>query len=277
MKKIFCFVLTFLVFCSLIGCKKDRDLNQSISVPKTLYVADTAHILSEDDRIYLDGLCKELATRTTKQFKILTISYVLDKKFGEAPLTEMEADKFMKDTFYQSELTENDALFVISPKDRVVGIYLGKDFEKSLSAEKKNSIVENVAIKNFMENKYSEGILASTKEIFSIVDAEMKFPDKEEFVRTHKPERELFEESRKMDYVFAGIVSIILGMFIPFKSFGILACISVYCFCASLWLNQFVLYPWLPGFCVIILIGLAIPVLYRYIRSRIKTEEIYKK
>lgn len=277
MKKIFCFVLIFLVFCGLIGCKKDRDVSEAVSVPTGLYVADTAQILTDEDRIYLEGLCKQFNANTTKQFKVLTLSYVLDKKFGEAPLTEMEADKFIKDTFYRSELTENDALFVISPKDRVVGVYLGKEFEKSLPAVKKNDIIDNVAIKNFMDKRYSEGIVDTAKEIFKIVDVEMKFPDKEEFVRTHKPERELFEESRKMDYVFAGIISIILGMFIPFKSFGILACISVYCFCASLWLNQFVLYPWLPGFCVIILIGLAIPVLYRYIQSHIKTEDIHEK
>lgn len=245
LKRILVLWIVVLTLFSFTGCKKEV-AEDAPTIPNNVYVADVAGILENDDKIYIEELCRMFDKKHNSAIKILIVKYASNRPIGSKPITEEETERYLFSvfdrTFKDALNRENNAVFFISTKERMVGIRLGKRLQNALTELKKIQIVENTTIPHFSKSDYANGIRLTVEEMIKGVDPNMVIPDKEVVLAEARKNKKFFNSEKTLHYIFVFFVSAVASMFLPVKGLLALGIICVFCCFASIFLGSFVLY-----------------------------------
>lgn len=133
-----------------------------------VWVRDSAGVLGESNRQYLETLMQTVQTQTTAEVMIITVP----------SLEGQDVDSFATRMFNQIGIgqrdTNNGVLFLIAPNERRTRIEVGYGLEPLLTDARAGSILDNEVIPHFRRNDMEGGIVAGA---VAIADLLQRYPD----------------------------------------------------------------------------------------------------
>ena len=283
LKRILVLWIVVLTLFSFTGCKKEV-AEDAPTIPNNVYVADVAGVLENDDKIYIEELCKLFEKEKNSTIKVLIVKYASNRPIGSRPITEQETEQYIYSTFNrtfaESSHIDNNALFFISTKEKMVGIHLGKDLQKALTEDKKIQLINEVTIPKFSKNDYAGGITSTVEDIIKGVDSKIIIPDKNTVIKEARKNCKFFNPEKTIHYVFVFFAFAVISMFLKGNLLFILGIICTACCLASLLFGSFVLYEDFSSLSACALLGMVLVSLIRFFPRRkkeIKEEKIEKK
>jgi len=181
--------------------------NETVSIPDApnphRFVNDYADILTPEQEQTLENKLVDIDQSTTVQIAVVTI-----KTSGNVPLTDYAQQLFQKWGIGQKG-KDNGLLLTVAISDRKSEITVGYGLEGEVTDFASKHILDNVLRPYFREEKYFEGITASTDSLIQLSQGKYIFETKS---IDNIPKKESFSYFNVIKYSLLGIlIYLILG------------------------------------------------------------------